>query len=254
MFYQNTKLNLDYSDFLLTVTPEELFDSASDSPFRTAALYPFFGNLSTEYAIRHEKVQDLIHSDNLHFDLVINHEIFHDVFLAFGYKFNAPIVTICPYGIADFMDHDMGLLTPISHVSHVMLSYTDNMNFAQRWYNTMLTIYDWILREWHHFPMQNKILQQHFGHLESVPSVEKLRQNISIIFVNAHRSITHPRPSMPGLVYIGGAHIQPPKALPADLQQFLDESEHGVVYFSLGTVVNASRMPKEKLAIFLSTI
>lgn len=90
----------------------------------------------------------------------------------------------------------MGLLTPLSHVNHVMLSYNDQMSFAQRWYNLMLTIYDGILRRFLHIPFQTKILQENFGHLDQLPSINELRKNISIIFVNAHRSITHPRPSV----------------------------------------------------------
>lgn len=54
-----------------------------------------------------------------------------------------------------------------------------------------------------------------------------------------------------GLIYIGGAHIKSPKPLPNDLQEFLDGAKYGVIFFSLGSVVNASKMPKAKLNIFL---
>lgn len=56
-----------------------------------------------------------------------------------------------------------------------------------------------------------------------------------------------------GLINIGGAHLTPPKRLPNELQKFLDESEHGVVYFSLGTVLKSSQLPKEKMQAFLGT-
>lgn len=65
-------------------------------------------------------------------------------------------------------------------------------------------------------------------------------------------SVLPPRPIMPGTVYIGGAHIKPPKPLPNDLQKYLDESKHGVIYFSFGTYVQVADMPKEKMKIFLS--
>lgn len=87
--------------------------------------------------------------------------------------------------------------------------------------------------------------------MEPLPSIDELHRNISIIFVNAHRSISYPRPSMPGLVYIGGAHIREPNPLPNELQTFLDDAKHGVIYFSLGTILNPSKMPKEKLNVFL---
>lgn len=160
---------------------------------------------------------------------------------------------IGPYGISEFLDFEMGLQTPLSHVAHTVLTYTDRMDFSQRWFNTMLTIYDAILRKFYHVPKQTELIEKHFGHLnEPLPSIEQLRKNISVVFVNAHRSITHPRPHMPGLVYIGGAHVKPPKPLPTDLQRFLDEAPHGVIYFSLGSVIKSNMMPKEKLNTFIS--
>ncbi|XP_055295942.1 UDP-glucosyltransferase 2-like [Sitodiplosis mosellana] len=232
---------------------EDMFSTVSDSPFKTAAIFPMFANMSTDYALSSKNVQEFIKRTDLYFDLVINEEIYHDVFLMFGKKFNAPVVTICPYGIANFFDYDMGLTTPLSHISHTMLTFTDKMDFSQRWYNAMLSLYDYILHRFIHISAQTKILKRHFGHMEPLPSIDELRKNISLIFVNAHRSITYPRPSMPGLIFIGGAHIKPPKPLPNNIQQFLDEAKHGVIYFSLGTVVNTSKMPKEKLQVFLDT-
>lgn len=56
---------------------------------------PFFTSISADYALNHTNVQKLIHDENLHFDLIINHEIFHDSFLMFSHRFQAPVVTIC---------------------------------------------------------------------------------------------------------------------------------------------------------------
>lgn len=53
------------------------------------------GNISSDYALRNEKVQKIIHSKDLHFDLILNEDIYLDAFLAFGHKFNVPIVGIC---------------------------------------------------------------------------------------------------------------------------------------------------------------
>lgn len=153
--------------------------------------------------------------------------------------------------MADHFDHEMGLLIPISHVGNTMLTFTDNMNFGQRWYNAMLNLYEWYLRRFVHVPEQTKILKDYFSDIKPLPSIDELRKNISLIFVNAHRSIAFSRPLMPGLIYIGGAHIKPPKPLPSDLQKFIDEAEYGVIYFSLGTIVDASKMPKDKLNVFL---
>lgn len=83
-----------------------------------------------------------------------------------------------------------------------------------------------------------------------LPTVEELYQNISMIFVNTHRSTSKPRPQMPGIINVGGAHIKPPKPLPKDLQELLDNSTNGVVLFSLGAYLQSAQMPKEKIKIF----
>lgn len=57
---------------------------------------------------------------------------------------------------------------------------------------------------------------------------------------------------MPGIVYYAGAHIKPPKPLPTYLQQFLDTAEHGVIFFSLGSHLQSSKLPKEKMNAFMN--
>lgn len=85
----------------------------------------------------------------------------------------------------------------------------------------------------------------------ALPMVEELQQNISMIFVNTHRSIFKPRPQMPGMVSVGGAHIKSPKPLSQDLQEFMDNSSNGVILFSLGAFMRSDKMPKEKIQTFL---
>lgn len=73
-----------------------------------------------------------------------------------------------------------------------------------------------------------------------------------MIFVNEHRSTSKPRPQMPGIIQVGGAHIKPPKPLPPKIQEYIDNSEHGVIFFSLGSFLQSSEMPTEKIEIFLN--
>lgn len=146
----------------------------------------------------------------------------------------------------------MGLLTPMSHVPNTMLDYSDQMDFFQRWHNAMTITVGQLMHNFIHCPLQNYLANKYFAHLEQpLPTIQELRKNISVVFANVHRSIIYPRPHMPGMVYIGGAHIKPPKTLPNDLQRFLDESPHGVIYFSLGSMARGSKMPKETFNAFL---
>lgn len=78
-----------------------------------------------------------------------------------------------------------------------MLSYTDNMTFVERWYNTAVSVYEMLLRYFVHFPSHNQIAQTHFGHLGPLPTIEEVNRNVSLILVNTHRSLAPPKPAMP---------------------------------------------------------
>lgn len=77
-----------------------------------------FPRLWNTYALENANVQKFIHSTGLKFDVIVMEEFFMDSFLMFGHKFKAPIVTICPFGITEFIDRQQGLLSPPSVVPH----------------------------------------------------------------------------------------------------------------------------------------
>lgn len=53
------------------------------------------GVVTSEYGLRDPKVQKIIHSNDLKFDLVIAEQFFQESWLLFAHKFNTPIITIC---------------------------------------------------------------------------------------------------------------------------------------------------------------
>ncbi|KAJ8954683.1 hypothetical protein NQ318_011375 [Aromia moschata] len=48
-------------------------------------------------------------------------------------------------------------------------------------------------------------------------------------------------PLVPSMIEIGGFHVAPPKKLPKDLQDYLDNASEGVIYFSLGSNLKKKR-------------
>ncbi|XP_017837392.1 UDP-glucuronosyltransferase 2B31 [Drosophila busckii] len=230
-----------------------IFDMHYSSDFQNLHLFWNIGLMTTEHALQDVQLRQLINSQNEHFDLVIIEQFFHEALLMFGHKFNCPIVTIGTLGYADNMDHAMGIVTPWSVIPHLVLPHTDQMSFAQRAYNSYLSLYDAIMRRWYYLPKMQALAVKYFG--ESIkgelPNVLQLERNISLMLINSHRSVDLPRPSMPGLISVGGAHIKPAKKLPANMQTFLDNAEHGVVYFSLGSYMKSTDMPPEKTAQLL---
>lgn len=228
-----------------------IFETKSYSnDFNNLFLYWRMGLETSRFGLENVHVQKFLKRDDLQFDLVVSEQFFQESWLMFAHKYNAPIVTISTYGYSDFMDRAMGLITPWSYVPHMLLDYEDNMNFVQRAYNVFLSTLDYAIREYYYLPKQNEIVKDFFGELEHqrgpLPSVQTLEKSISVILINSHPTLAKPRPSMVGLVDIAGAHIRPNKPLPDDLQRFMDEAEHGVIYFSLGAYLQSSQMPVEK--------
>lgn len=156
-----------------------------------------------------------------------------------------------------------------------MLSLIDKMTFSERWFNAVITVYEWFIREVNYFSTQEEFTKRYFAHLAPLPSVRDLMKNVSLTLVNSHRAIIPPRPTMPSkilhfsshflklnfalllylwnldVISIGGAHIRPAKPLPNELQTFLDGAQHGAIYFSLGSVLEASYLSKHLIQAFL---
>uniref|UniRef100_U5EXU4 Putative udp-glucuronosyltransferase n=1 Tax=Corethrella appendiculata TaxID=1370023 RepID=U5EXU4_9DIPT len=233
----------------------DIFELRYDSDLQNLFLYWNVGLATTQYALENPNVQQFIEREDLDFDLVISEQFFQESFLMFAHKYRAPIVTIGTLGYSDFMDRNMGLLTPWSFVPHPILMYTSEMTFLQRCYNFIISVADFMLRKWYYLPLQDKLSKKYFqsvGSPETLPSVFDLEKQISVMLINSHTSISQIRPTIPGLVDVAGAHIKTPtKALPKDIKEFLDSATDGAIFFSLGSYVKSADMPKDRAKAFL---
>lgn len=118
---------------------------------------------STEHAFNDKNVAEFIKRNDLQFDVVVLEQFFHDSWLPFATKFNAPIVTIATLGHADYFDHSMGLLTPWSYVPHHVLTYNDNMSFLERVQNVFWGLTDAILRRTYYMAKMQEMADRHFA-------------------------------------------------------------------------------------------
>lgn len=223
--------------------------------FKITSLWGY-GISTTKFAFDSPVVKNFIANDRTQFDLVISEQFQQESFNMFAHKYNCPLITIGTLDFADFMDRAKGALTPWSHVPHFLSYKTDRMTFFERVENTVVSLYDALGRKFYYLPKQTKLAREAFEALENqqggrLPSVEDLEKKISVHLANSHPALSYPRPRMPGMVDIAGIHIQPPKALPDDIQKFLDGADNGAIYISFGSFLLSSEMPKEKLEAML---
>lgn len=76
------------------------------------------------------------------------------------------------------------------------------MTFFQRWFNVIVTAYDWLLRTFSYIPSENEFAQKYFAHLAPLPSISDLQKNVSIVLVNTHRALAPPKPSLPSMNHL----------------------------------------------------
>lgn len=125
--------------------------------------------------------------------------------------------------------------SPLSYVPYTATELTDKMTFPQRIKNCISYVLGMYLLSCISEPVYKPIVKHYFG----------LDVDYSTFFLDADIWLMrndfvfeYPRPTMPNIVYISGFQCKPPKALPADLEEFVQSSgNHGVILMSLGTLV-----------------
>lgn len=174
------------------------------------------------------------------FDVILVESLFCDELLGLGHHFNAPVISISP----TYESSEMGSFTAMPALKSFMPSlhniYTDKMNFWERLHN-MLSYWGihYILKALKRSETQINY-EMMFQNTKNPPSLLELKRNVSLIITNSGWNLTPPRPLMPHMIDVGGIAIKSDEVepLPNDLQAFLDKSQFGAVYFSLGTIVN----------------
>ncbi|XP_050668496.1 UDP-glycosyltransferase UGT5-like [Leptidea sinapis] len=81
----------------------------------------------------------------------------------------------------------------------------------------------------------------------------KNHKNYNLILLNSHHVLNGVRPVVPGLIEIGGIHVNSTKnKLPQHIERFIDESDHGVIVFSLGAQTKSTSLSGRKQNILIN--
>ncbi|XP_013139129.1 PREDICTED: UDP-glucuronosyltransferase 2B17-like [Papilio polytes] len=195
--------------------------------------YPIF-----EQQIKTESVQKILKYKNDYFDLILVEACVRPA-IGLSYVFKAPVIQVSSFG-AVLDNHDI-IGTPTHPILYPSM-------LRDRFYN--LTMWEKIIQIKKEFTSMmikrnrdydNEILKRTFG--ENIPPIEELYDNVAMLFLNMHPIWENNRPVPPGVVYMGGLHLNLIKELPKDLKSYLDSSKNGVIYLSLGSNIKSSNLP-----------
>lgn len=95
-----------------------------------------------------------------------------------------------------------------SYIPSFWLHYSDTMTFFERLYNTVITsteISSYLMLKKKDQDMLNS-LYVYPGH-QNCPSLDVLRNNIPLTFINSHYSVSYSRPYPPNVISVAGMHV-----------------------------------------------
>ncbi|XP_028134383.2 UDP-glycosyltransferase UGT5-like [Diabrotica virgifera virgifera] len=227
------------TDFL--AGSEEIAELADIFKFESMNLFSqvlFFNKFLTECTkatLNHPNFQKLLES-NESFDVVIIEQFKQEGLHVLQCHYKAPLILVNTLGSSVWINPYVGNPAPPSYVPYFFTHFSEKMDFWERGFNSMLVLFEQVLLHFSIHPNQHAIAISKFPHCAN----EKFSNNISLLFLNAHESITQPVPLVPNMINIGGYHIDALKELPKDLKDLLDGAEEGVIYFNLGSNVKSS--------------
>lgn len=195
----------------------------------------------TELTLNHTEMARLLKSGTK-FDVIIIDWFMNSAILIYGKLFDAPIIPIASHGTTHLANYIVGNPSPPSYITNAMLSFPTNMSFFQRMVNGLVTV-AYNLVGYSNTKYHQALLEKYF---DNPPSLKELQDTVALVLSNGHYSFESPRPFVPNIIPVGGFHVQKPKKLPNDLQQYMDNAEKGVIYFSLGSNMKSILLPQEK--------
>ncbi|XP_054739701.1 UDP-glycosyltransferase UGT5-like [Anastrepha obliqua] len=224
---------------------------------------PFYSHFA-EFFLLHEWGKDAcnhtLRSDALaqvlrqrqRFDVIIMEQFNSDCMVAVAHQLKAPFIALSSCAMMPWHYERMGVPIVTSSVPALFMGQSESMNFGARlanWFtfHAMRWLYDIYSTR-----AADAMVRYKFGH--DLPSVAELAKETSLYFVNQHFSLSGVKSLPPSVIELGGIHIQKAKPLDPELQKFIDNAEHGVVFISWGSMIRAETLPAAKREAILRAV
>ncbi|XP_022124068.2 UDP-glycosyltransferase UGT5 [Pieris rapae] len=217
----------------------------SDS-FAQIESFVLMNTMLASVQLRHPRIQDLINGQEK-FDLIFV-EAWQTHAYYYSYVFKAPVILISSYGMFGNEDTAIGALTHPFLFPTLVQQRTFNLTFwekAEEIYKNLFFRRQWSLMEIEDRNLWRQILGK------NVPDFKEIYNNIDMMFMNIHPMWISNQPLPPNVISIWGIYKNQRKALPTDLQNYLDSSKNGVIYLSFGSNVLSSVLPADRIEIFM---
>nr|ATN96014.1 UDP-glucuronosyl transferase 342A2 [Aphis gossypii] len=185
------------------------------------------------------------------FDLFITELLASSCDAYVSYYLKIPQIVIVSSHVHTWYHHTFGSHMNPAHVSTYHASYAVPTNFIQRMMNTYDYLYSHMVFKW--VDRESTVIgRKYFG--PDAPDADTLMKNTSLVFVNGHYTVDLAKPLLPNFVNIGGIHLVKPKPLPEDIEQYINDSPNGVIFFTLGSVIRLETAPAYLQTTFVEAL
>ncbi|XP_012263253.2 UDP-glycosyltransferase UGT5-like [Athalia rosae] len=221
------------------------------------ALFPDISeglNLQTVEIFEHPDFKKLYAANaNEKFDLILLELLYWPAFYPLAKRFDAPIIGMTPMaGLTINIKYSLGDPMLPSHPSNWEIYTADQ---PQSFWRRLVTFFSfWKFLYYYktlHTKSQEAIAKKYLG--PDIPDLSELETNVSLVFVNRRTSATFAEPNVPKIINIGSFHLDTrTDKLPQRLGEFLNDSENGFIYMSLGTNMKSTMLSSKVREALLS--
>ncbi|XP_037939472.1 UDP-glycosyltransferase UGT5-like [Teleopsis dalmanni] len=188
------------------------------------------------------------------FDLIIYGYFMNEFHFGLSAYFDCPTVVSFMIQPMLFLNDLVGNPDQISYVPTIFSGLKQPLTFFGRVQNFLASMFERLVLKSLLDHESNKYYRTYFP-ANQYPSLGEVKKNISLVFTNHHFSQGPIRPNVPAMVEIGGIQIkEKPDPLPEDIKQHLDSAKNGAIFFSLGSNVKGSFLPKEKAKVLFDVL
>lgn len=173
-------------------------------------LYKIFVHLIREQ-LEFPEVKKILENKDQHFDLIVTEGIL-SLPLILSYFYKAPVIQITSFHSAPENYATMGAVTghPIYYPNFNRNKF-GNLSFMKRvkelYYEFKLRYEFWRVKN-----EEDRIIKELYG--PQAPTIDELKENVNLLFVNTHAMFADNRPVPPSVIYLGGLHLLPLKEIP----------------------------------------
>ncbi|XP_032522319.2 UDP-glucosyltransferase 2-like [Danaus plexippus] len=202
-----------------------------------------------------DSVQRFMRDKDVDFDVVIVEWLYSELGVGFSSVFNCPLIWSSSL---DVHTEVLGLIDGYTNPAYTKHFFSTEYSFTF-WdrVNELWRVSRLLLYKWWHIDENDKMFREIFGPAAEergikLPHFNDVRYNASLMLGNSHIVIGDAIALPQNYLHIGGYHIKNVlEPLPKDLQQIMDKAKNGVIYFSLGSTLQGSKIPSNVKRKFL---